>query len=98
MLFPLQTFLTLVSKIPGKIGEMAKTALDFTSSMRFEIEPTKQAELSPQTTAQVSTSESITTNKSSMQVNFNDKNNNIAGIQQFGNPIPVFVNNTKYSQ
>ena len=98
MLFPLRTVLGLVSKIPGKIGEMAKTALDFTSSMRFEIEPTKQAELSPQTTAQVSTSESITTNKSSMQVNFNDKNNNIAGIQQFGNPIPVFVNNTKYSQ
>lgn len=98
MLAPLQTFLALVSKIPGKIGDMAKQALEFTSSMRFEIEPTKQAELSPQTTAQVSTSESITTNKSSMQVNFNDKNKNIAGIQQFGNPIPVFVNNTKYGQ
>lgn len=98
MLAPLQTFLLLVSKIPGKIGDMAKQALEFTSSMRFEIEPTQQAELAPQTTAQVSTSESITTNKSSMQVNFNDKNNNIAGIQQFGNPIPVFVNNTKYGK
>lgn len=98
MLFPLRTVLGLVAKIPGKIGDMAKQALEFTSNIKFDIEPTKQAELSPQTTAQVSTSESITTNKSSMQVNFNDKNNNIAGIQQFGNPIPVFVNNTKYGQ
>lgn len=98
MLFPLRTVLGLISKIPGKIGEMAKTALEFTSNIKFDVEQTKSAELSPQTTAQVSTSESITTNKSSMQVNFNDKNNNIAGIQQFGNPIPVYVNNTKYGQ
>lgn len=98
LLFPLRTVLGLVAKIPGKIGEMAKTALDFTADLKFDVEPKTEAQLSPATTSQVATNENITTNNSRLQVDFNDPNKQIAKIKQFGQATPVFVNKTKYSE
>lgn len=98
MLLPLKSVLFLVAKIPGKIGEMAKTALAFTSELKFDVEPTQSAQLAPSTTAQVATNESITTNNSRMQVDFNDPNSQIKRVKQFGNPTPVFVNGTKFNE
>jgi len=96
MLFPIKQVLELVSKIPGKIGNMAKQALDFTNTLKFEVD--SEPQLSPNATAQVATSESITTNNSNIQLDINDKNNNLGGIQQFGFPIPININGTKFGQ
>ncbi len=98
MLFPIRQVLELVAKIPGKIGRMAQEALDLTHSLKFEIEETVAPEMSPSATAQVATSESITTNNSNIQLDINDRNNTLGGIQQFGIPIPINVNGTKFGQ
>ena len=95
---PMEIAFALLSKLPGKMGESAKLNLGFISDFKVELNKLGSAQLSPNTTAQVATNESISTNNSRLQVDFNDPKNKIGGIKQFGQVTPVLVNGMKFSE
>lgn len=98
LLKPMELIFVLLSKLPGKMGEVGKQSLGILDSLRFDVNQNTTAQLSPNTTAQVATNESISTNNSRVQVDFNDPKNKIGGIKQFGQVTPVLVNGMKFSE
>lgn len=95
---PMEFAFALLSKLPGKMGESARLNLGFINDFKVELNKLGSAQLSPNTTAQVATNESISTNNSRVQVDFNDPKNKIGGIKQFGQVTPVLVNGMKFSE
>lgn len=95
LLAPLRTVLSLVSKIPGKIGDLGKQALEMTHMIDFE---TTESQSSPAVESNKQLQETITTNNSSMSIDIKDKGGNIGNIQQFGSPVPVILNSTNWMQ
>lgn len=97
MLFPLKSVLKLVSMIPGKVGEIAKQHLEIVEKVKFDVKEDKK-EVMPNAVSEsnqdvVSKLSSRPNIKDLIDINVNDKNNNISSVKS--NNIPVRLNNTK---
>ena len=97
MLMPMTALLTLLSKIPGKIGELATMGLEKIGSLTGEIEAnvndgtipapeTEQANVVRENNANVN---------GSIDLNIRDKGNNVESTKTEGSGIPINVSSTQ---
>jgi len=98
MLMPLKMMLTLLSNIPGKIGDIAKIGLDKIGDVTGEIgvEGKKEVlESTAQKGAEI-TKNSVTQNN--LAIDINDKGGNVGAVTQNGSAdIPINLSNTQNS-
>lgn len=97
MLMPMTALLTLLSKIPGKIGELASMGLEKIGSLTGEIEAnvandtipapeTEQANIARENNANVN---------GSIDLNIKDKGNNVESTSTKGSGLPINVTSTQ---
>lgn len=103
MLTPLKFMLTLLSKLPGKIGDIAKKGLDTIGDLTGEVKIKPEgldgdlgeiAQVLPSTAQASSESVQKTINDSNVRIDVRDKGGNVESVTQNGNDIPVNVGNT----
>jgi len=99
MLFPLKTVLKLVAMIPGGIGEAAQAGLDKLNTLTdFHVKADAAEPLdSPSVANQRATNESIKTQRNTIDMNINDKGNNVGSVSSSG-PLNIPIKTTSTSQ
>lgn len=100
LLTPIKSLLGLLAKLPGKAGRMAAEALDKLSEMSTFVkveEPEEKRVLnSPAVSASNAISENIETQRNTIDLNVNDKGNNVESIEGSGPMyIPIKVSSTQ---
>lgn len=98
MLMPMKGVLALISKIPGKIGRMASSALDKIGELTGDINVTGEEDTpaldSPELSANKSLTEKI--QKNNIAIDIRDKGNNVENIQNDGPLlIPIKLTQTQ---
>lgn len=98
MLMPMKGLLSLLSKLPGKIGNMASAGLEAINKMTADGEMNVNADSKAQvlpSTAQTSNQNMKETIKNSqVNIDVRDKGNFVERVTQDGNEIPINMNNT----
>ncbi len=99
MLFPITALLHLVSKIPGKIGDMASLGLSKIGELTGEIEVNNQnsVEQKPLSSPELNTARITKENiqRNTLVVEINDNNNNVKSTEMQGElDIPVLLTPT----
>lgn len=102
LLFPLRTVLGVLAKIPGKIGNMAKNALEFSNTVRFNTNADRVSGGSnkklerlnnPVYSQSNSTAQSENSQRQFAELWINDPGSNVSKVSS---PImPVHINSTK---
>ena len=93
LLLPLKMVLTLLSKIPGKVGSLAQSGLDKIGEVTGDIGV--KNEMLP-STAQASSEQIINTkNSNTLSIDIKDKGNNVSNVKSSGkDDIPINISNT----
>ncbi len=97
MLMPLKLMLKLLSKLPGKIGNLAQAGLDKIGEFTGDVKVTPEEDgVLPSTTQASNTSVVENNNNTSLDINIKDKGGNVDGVKQTGgdNKIPINTTNT----
>lgn len=97
MLMPLKLMLKLLSKLPGKIGNLAQAGLDKIGEVTGDVTVTPEDDgVLPSTTQASNTSVVENNNNTSLDINIKDKGGNVDGVKQTGgdNKIPINTTNT----
>ena len=96
MLLPLKGVLTLLSKLPGKVGDLAKMGLDKIGEVTGEVDVNKEDEVLPSTSQASSSQVSESIKNSKLAIDIRDKGGNVEKVSQSkgDNDIPINVTNT----
>lgn len=96
MLLPLKLMLQLLSKLPGKIGNLAQAGLDKIGEFTGDVEVTPDGEALPSTTQASNSSVIETNNNTSLDINIKDKGGNVDSVKQTkgDDDIPINTTNT----
>lgn len=95
MLLPLKTVLFLLSKVPGKVGELSKMGLDKINEITGNVEvKSDKNEVLPSTNQASSETVKKTIKESNLNINIKDKGNNVESVKRDSSEIPVRVSNT----
>lgn len=98
MLMPLKWVLSLLAKLPGKVGNMAQTALDkmneVSGKLDGKVEVKKEVIPSTNQATSEQVTKKITENNSNLNVNIKDKGGNVESVNGDDN-IPVKVTSTQ---
>lgn len=92
LLMPVKTLLILVSKLPGKVGEMAKMGLEKIGELTGEIDVNNQ----PLTSPEQQQAETIvkTQQQGQLNVQIKDRGGNVESTEGTGN-IPIIITETQ---
>lgn len=93
LLFPLKMVLSLLSKIPGKIGSLAKTGLDKIGDITGDLNVKKEVIPNSSVTASENVNKNI--NENSLKIDIRDKGNNVEGFESENESgVPIIITNT----
>jgi TP901 family phage tail tape measure protein len=97
MLMPLKGVLTLLAKIPGKIGELAQSGLDKIGDLTGEVDANLNNETleAPETGQANITRESNANVNGAIDLNIRDKGNNVESTNTENSGIPIKVTSTQ---
>lgn len=94
MLMPLKWILSLLAKLPGKVGRMAQAGLDKMNELTGDVEVKKEVVPSTNQAASEQVTKKITENNSNLNVNIKDKGGNVESVDG-DDDIPVKVTSTQ---
>jgi len=96
MLMPMKAMLTLLSNIPGKIGDLAKLGLEKIGEVTGEVDVNSQNDVLPSTSqaSNEAVSRSITEKNSNVTLDIVDSGNNVGNVDNPDN-IPINLGSTQ---
>jgi len=97
MLLPLKSMLWLLSKLPGKLGDLASDGLDMLNEMEanFNFDRTgDESGVLPNSGQAASQQITKTVRDSNINLTVKDKGGNVEKVYQDGTPIPISMQNT----
>lgn len=94
MLMPLKWVLSLLAKLPGKVGRMAQAGLDKINEVTGDVEVKKEVVPSTNQSTSEEITKKVTESNSNLNVNIKDKGGNVESVDN-DDDIPVKVTSTQ---